>query len=210
MKITVPAAAVRHLGAPLVSAIAWSWRIRAHDADHHARLAASGEPFVFLLWHEVLLPLLWHHRGQGVSIVVSEAREGKYLGEYAERLGYRLLPGSSTRGGARALLGAMRALREGGVVAFTPDGPRGPRREIKRGIVRAAQKTGAAVLPVHAGARHAWRLHSWDRMVIPRPGTVVDVCYGAPFRVAPGPQGLEDGIARCARALQALESPGAS
>ncbi len=208
MKIKAPPALVRHAGAPLVSAVASTWRIRPHDEHRHARLLASGEPFIFLLWHEVLLPLLWHHRRQGVSIVVSEAREGQYLADYADRLGYRLLHGSSTRGGARALLGAMRELREGGVVAFTPDGPRGPRREVKRGIVRAAQKTGAAVLPVHAGVAQSWRLGSWDRMVIPKPWSRINVCYGEPFTIAAGNDALEAGIARCHDALQALDSPG--
>ena len=208
MKIKVPAAVVRHAGGPLVSAWAASWRMHEHAGRHHDGLVASGRPFVFLLWHEVLLPLLWHHRGQDIAIVVSEAREGRYLGDYAARLGYHPLPGSSTRGGARALLGAMRALREGRSVAFTPDGPRGPRREMKHGIVRAAQKTGASILPVHAAAASAWRMSSWDRLLVPKPFAVVDVCYGEPFRIDAGRDALEAGVMRCERALAELDVNG--
>ncbi len=206
MKRRVTHGMVRLLGVPIVSAMASTWRIRSRDEKYRAALADAGQPFVFLVWHEVLLPLLWHHRRQGIAIVVSEAREGRYLSDMAARIGYRLLPGSSTRGGARALLGAVRALRDGGTVAFTPDGPRGPRREVKPGIVSAAQRAGVPVLPVHAVVSSAWRLRSWDHMVIPKPFARVDVRYGEPFVIAPGDIGLAQGVERCAVALNALEA----
>ena len=107
-----------------------------------ARAVQARRPHVFLLWHEALLPLLWHHRNQAIMIVVSEAREGQYLADFAASLGYRPVRGSSTRGAARALLGAVRELQAGHSVAFTPDGPRGPRRELKPGVVAAAQRGG--------------------------------------------------------------------
>jgi lysophospholipid acyltransferase (LPLAT)-like uncharacterized protein len=102
--------------------------------------------------------------------------------------------GSSTRGAARALLGAVRELQEGYAVAFTPDGPRGPRREMKPGVVAAAQRGGAAIVPLHAEATRSWRLHSWDRFMIPKPGARVVVRYGRPFEVADGDSGLVAGL----------------
>ncbi|MEO5799264.1 MAG: lysophospholipid acyltransferase family protein [Gemmatimonadales bacterium] len=206
MKIPVPASVVRTVGGPIVRALAHSWQFRLHHAERWHRLQTSGIPYIYLLWHEALLPLLWHHRAQGIAIVVSEAREGGYLGDFATRIGYRLLPGSSTRGGLRALRGAVRVLHDNVPVAFTPDGPRGPRREVKPGIVRAAQRVGAQILPLHAEVDRAWRLRSWDRMVIPKPGASVRVGYGEPFAVDPGPDGLARGIARCESALISLES----
>lgn len=206
MKFPVPAGVVREIGGPIVSALAKSWRIEAHHAERWRELRSSHTPFIFLLWHEALLPLLWYHRAQGIAIVVSEAREGGYLGEYAERIGYRLLPGSSTRGGLRALRGAVRILHDSIPVAFTPDGPRGPRREVKPGIVRTAQRVGAQILPLHAEVDRAWRLRSWDRLVVPKPFAEVRVGYGEPFAVDPGPDGLARGVARCESALIALES----
>ncbi|MES2124438.1 MAG: hypothetical protein V4503_07085, partial [Gemmatimonadota bacterium] len=80
------------------------------------------------------------------------------------------------------------------------------RREVKPGIVRAAQRVGAQILPLHAEVDHAWRLRSWDRLVVPKPFASVRVGYGEPFRVDPGPDGLARGIARCESALLALES----
>jgi lysophospholipid acyltransferase (LPLAT)-like uncharacterized protein len=125
-----------------------------------------------------------------VTIVVSEARDGQYLAACARRIGYREAPGSSTRGGVRALVSAVKALQAGGTVAFTPDGPRGPRRELKGGVLLAAQRGAAVVVPLHAGADRAWRLRSWDRFLVPKPFARVRIAYGATFEVAPGPDGL--------------------
>lgn len=200
MRLKVSPGAVRAVAAPAIKLLARSWRVRTVHEERWRPLYEARRPHVFLLWHEVLLPLLWQHRGQGVVIVVSEAREGQYLTDLAASLGYGAVRGSSTRGGARALLGAVRELQEGRSVAFTPDGPRGPRRELKAGVVAAAQRGGAVIVPIHAEAERAWRLHSWDRFLIPKPAAVVTVRYGRPFQVEPGDQGLargqEEAIAR--------------
>jgi lysophospholipid acyltransferase (LPLAT)-like uncharacterized protein len=196
---------MRSLAQPGVTALASTWRFRCHDEHHWRALVQSGRPFVFVLWHEVLLPLLWRHRRQGIAIVVSTGREGRYLADYAQRIGYHLIHGSSRHGATRALLGAIHELDDGRAVAFTPDGPVGPRRQLKPGLVRAAQKARVPILPLHAQAPWAWRLHSWDRMVIPRPLARVDVFYGAPIHVAAGAAGLADGLDRCAAALAALD-----
>ncbi len=171
-------------------------------------LRQARRPHVFLLWHEALLPLLWQHRNQGVAIVVSEARDGQYLSDLAASLGYRTVRGSSTRGGARALLGAVRELRAAGAVAFTPDGPRGPRRELKPGVVAAAQRGGGVIVPIHAEADRAWRLHSWDRFMIPKPLARVWITYGRPFEVAEGEAGLAEGLARAAEGLDEVSRTG--
>jgi hypothetical protein len=193
------------LAAPVIAALARTWRVEVIGSEQWTALSGSGRPFIFLLWHEVLLPLLWHHRRQGIAIMVSEARDGRYLSELAARWGYRRVHGSSTRGGTRALLGAVRALQEGTPVAITPDGPRGPRRELKSGILAAAEKSGAPILPIHATADRAWRLRSWDRFLIPRPFARVRIGYGAPLLVTPGEVGLDPAAEAACGALEALE-----
>lgn len=201
MKIRLaPTAAVRVLG-PVVSLLARTWRIKTIHEERWLAVRASGRAHVFLLWHDALLPLLWRHRGRGVTIVVSEAQDGQYLAEYARRIGYREARGSSTRGGVRALLGAVKALRAGGAAAFTPDGPRGPRREFKGGVLAAAERGGAIVVPLHAGADRAWHLRSWDRFLVPKPFARVRIAYGMPFEVEPGAKGIETARARAGAEL---------
>ncbi len=176
---------------PLLGILSRSWRFELRgDHAEWQRLEKDGRPYVLLAWHEAMLPLLWHHRGTGMTIVVSEGREGRYLAAYARRLGYRESRGSSSRGGVRAMLGAVRALRSGGTAAFTPDGPRGPRRVFKGGGVVAAQRAGVPIVPVHAHASMAWRPGSWDRLLVPGPFARVRVAYGRVFSVEDGPKGI--------------------
>lgn len=198
MKLRVPPGApralARALAAPAMKLLASSWRIRTQHEERWRALYDAGRPHVFLLWHEALLPLLWHHRRQDIAIVVSENRDGQYLADFALALGYRAVRGSSSRGAARALLGAVRELRAGRAVAFTPDGPRGPRRELKPGVVAAAQRGGGVIVPIHARADRAWRLDSWDRFLIPKPAARITVTYGRPYEVGPGDEALATGL----------------
>lgn len=205
MKIPMPPWLMRAVLEPLVSLLARSWRMRSHGEDRVRALRKERTPVVYLLWHETLLPLLWWQRRQGIAIVVSQGRDGQYLADYATRLGYRCIAGSSSRGGVRALLKAVRLLDESVSVAFATDGPRGPRREVKPGVVRAAQRAGAPIVPLHAVVRSGWHLRSWDRTVIPRPFTRVEVGYGTPFTIGEGPEGLDAGVRQAAAALDTLE-----
>ncbi len=141
-------------------------------------VTATGRPYVLLCWHEALLPVMWHHRGRGIAAVISQARDGEYLAGFARSLGYRLIRGSSSRGGRRALTEAIRALRAGVPVGLTPDGPRGPARVAKPGAFLAAARAAAILVPVHAVARPATRAGSWDRFLLPWPAARVRLAYG--------------------------------
>lgn len=191
------------LGPVLVRCLAWTWRIEVVAPERWTVLLASRRPYVLLSWHESLLPVLWHHRRRGIAALVSEARDGQYLARLAMLLGYRLIPGSSTRGGVKALKGAIRALEDGVPVGLTPDGPRGPRRVVKAGVVAAAGRGNVLILPVHAEARPAWRARSWDRFLVPPPFARVRLAYGEPFTVEWNRDGRQAGIARVTRELEA-------
>lgn len=204
MKFRPSPATVAWLTPPVVAALARTWRYREEGSTAWRELLAAGQPFAAALWHETLLMPLWRHRHLGVAIVVSEARDGQYLADAASRLGFPAVRGSSTRGGGKALLSAVRWMQEGGRVAFTPDGPRGPRRELKPGVVAAAQQAGAPIVVVHAVPARAWRFRSWDRFVVPRPFTQIRIRYSDPIEVAPGPEGLAQGIKDTAGALARL------
>lgn len=158
-----------------------------------------------MLWHETLLPLLWHHRDAGAVIVVSHARDGQYLSDFAESIGYRLVRGSSSRGAVGALLAAASELERGAIVALTPDGPRGPRREMKPGVLAAAQRAGVPVLPVYAEVKRAWRLDSWDRFCIPKPFARVRVAYGTPIVVERGEEQLSAAVEQARLAMDEVE-----
>ncbi|MGI8402678.1 MAG: lysophospholipid acyltransferase family protein, partial [Gemmatimonadaceae bacterium] len=133
--------------------------------------------------HGHLLPGLWHHRNEGVTVLISEHRDGEIVARAAESLGYGLIRGSTTRGGGRALISLVRELRAGHEIAITPDGPRGPARKFAPGALVAAQRSDAFILPVAVSASRSWRLKSWDRFMIPKPFARVTIAYGPPTKV---------------------------
>jgi lysophospholipid acyltransferase (LPLAT)-like uncharacterized protein len=188
-------ALLRWAGPPVARLLARSWRIEVVRPERGEGVFASGHAYLLLTWHEALLPVLWHHRHRGVAALVSEAHDGEYLASLAAPLGYRLIRGSSSRGGSRALRQAFRALREGMPVGATPDGPRGPRRVFKPALLQAAARAGVSVLPVFAGARRGWYARSWDRFLVPAPFTTVRIAYGVPVMVqGMSPEAAEDGV----------------
>jgi lysophospholipid acyltransferase (LPLAT)-like uncharacterized protein len=145
------------------------------------------QPIVFALWHGDLLPLLYQHRNEGVSVLISEHRDGELIARVAESLGFRTVRGSSSRGASRALVGLTRELTSGHDVAITPDGPRGPARSFAPGALIAAQRGNGAVIAVGLAAKSAWRLRSWDRFVIPiAPGALIAAQRGNGAVIAVG------------------------
>jgi lysophospholipid acyltransferase (LPLAT)-like uncharacterized protein len=166
------------LGAWIIRMLASTWRVRTVHAEELDEARRSGRRVLFALWHGELLPLLWHQRGRGVAVVISEHRDGEIIARIAESLGYATVRGSSSRGASRALLGLTRAIDEGRDGAITPDGPRGPAHVFAPGAAVAAQRTGAPIVPIRAHASRAWRLKSWDRFLIPKPFALVTVTIG--------------------------------
>ena len=154
---------------------------QGHEAIDHMRTA--GQPVVFVFWHGQLLPLVHAHRGQGIVVLVSEHADGEIITRIIHRHGFSTARGSSTRGGTRGLRELLRAARSGRDLALTPDGPRGPARSLKPGALTAARISGMPVVPLAVGARRAWYLKSWDRFMVPKPFTRVEIAYGAPVEV---------------------------
>lgn len=182
----VPPALAAPLAAGTARTLAATWRWRRIDKDGEVRPVRPPlplEPAVHALWHEHLLPLAMAHRGQGAVALVSEHRDGEILSRVLDGLDVEAARGSSTRGGEEGLREMVRAGRRGRPLAFTPDGPRGPARRCKPGVVRAAAATGLPVVPLSAAASRSRRLASWDRFLVPAPAAEVFVSRGDPLSV---------------------------
>lgn len=164
--------------------LARTWRMRAYGTESYEQLRRDAKPFAFAFWHGTLLPLVWRHRGQGTSVLVSLHKDGEIIARVCEALGLRTLRGSTTRGGGRALLGLVRELEAGYEVAVTPDGPKGPRHHFAPGALMAAQRAKAPIVPIGVHCSSAWYLKSWDRFTIPKPFARIVVVYGEPAYVA--------------------------
>ncbi len=190
------------LGALLLGLLGRTLRIRAEREESFLDSRSRSQPVIFVFWHSRILPLTYIHRNQGIVVLVSEHRDGEYIARIIERMGFGTSRGSSTRGGVKGLKGLVRAAREGHDLAFTPDGPRGPPRQLKPGTLVAARITGAPIVPIAVGGPRVWRLGTWDRHVVPKPFSRITVRYGEPCIVPR--DASEEEIARIGVELETL------
>ena len=153
------------------------------DGHHLKSLQSADGPFLFCLWHGRILLPIYRHRNAGHVAMVSLSADGDPTARVLESLGYGTVRGSSTRGGREAFHALADVVRGGTCGAIIPDGPRGPARQMKPGILYLAQLTGVPILPVSASARPARLLGSWDRFLLPAPFARAVIVYGEPLRV---------------------------
>ena len=165
------------MGAVFIGLLGRTWRVRISHDEAVRAARSSKTPIVFSLWHGQMLPLLYAHRDQGIKVLISEHSDGEIIARIATRFGFGTVRGSTSRGAARALLGLARVLEDGGELAITPDGPRGPARSMAPGVAIVARRAGVPVIAAAASASTAWRLKSWDKFMIPRPFATVHVAY---------------------------------
>jgi hypothetical protein len=123
------------------------------------------------------------YRGGRISVLVSQSTDGELIASTVARLGIDSSRGSSSRGGIGGMRSLLRKTAEGWDIAFTPDGPRGPLREVQPGVILAAAATGLPIQPVAVAASRAKLLRSWDRFVVPLPFSTVHFVYGEPLVV---------------------------
>ena len=108
---------------------------------------------IHLMWHGRTFILGQYFRGSGMRVIISHSRDGEMQNRIFTRLGYTVIRGSTGRGGERALIESIRALRAGHGMAITPDGPRGPAGVVGPGVMVMARKSGAPLLPIGVAAR---------------------------------------------------------
>jgi len=177
------ARAIPLLVAPIIAALGRTYHWRAEGAEHMDAVARSGHPPIMAFWHGRILPATLFFRDRGIVVVTSANFDGEWIAAVIRRFGYASARGSSSRGGARALVELRRSMANGQGAAFTLDGPRGPARIAQPGAVFLSQVTGHPIVPFHIEASTAWTATSWDRTLVPKPGATVGIAIGEPYVV---------------------------
>ncbi len=159
-----------------------------HGAEHLEAARRHPRGVIYAGWHGRLLVGAQALKNRGVAVMVSLNRDGERIARLVARHGFVPVRGSTSRGGREALR-EMAALAGRGVreMAFTPDGPRGPRHAAQAGVVRLAARTGFVILPVGVSAHPGRFLGSWDRFLLPLPWARVVLVYRAPLDVPADP-----------------------
>ena len=202
----------RHLPKPLAWILAgvmrlyaWTFRVRIED-PHGILPQLEARPCVIAIWHNRLIfaaPLFPRRYRKWLAVLISASRDGEYISTLVKCFGINSVRGSSSHGGARALVELRRELVAGHTPVLTVDGPRGPRYSVHPGVVALARNGHAPLVPVLFNARHYWQLHSWDGMQIPWPLTRMTMTVGKPLELPDGVT-TEDGCEQVRQALVEL------
>ncbi|HET6180012.1 MAG TPA: lysophospholipid acyltransferase family protein [Candidatus Sulfotelmatobacter sp.] len=151
--------------------------------EEGAQETLEQRPLIASFWHSCIIPATYICRDLGVRVMSSNSYDGEYMGRIIHKFGFVAVKGSSSRNAVRALLGLRRALGAGWSVAFTLDGPRGPRHKVKPGPVALGRSSGVPLTMFHAALDKAWVLNSWDRLMIPKPFSRVLLRFGTLIHV---------------------------
>jgi lysophospholipid acyltransferase (LPLAT)-like uncharacterized protein len=171
------------LGGFLIQLLGKTWRVTTHGRDQRLRPGGYDGAVVYTLWHGQMLPLLWKHTVR-TGVLVSDHKDGEIITRILEQFGMFGVRGSSSRGGTRALLEAVQVVKAGTNMAFTPDGPRGPRHSFAPGALILAHRAEVPIVTITAHVDRTWRFGSWDGFELPKPFAKITVLYGAPRMVA--------------------------
>ncbi len=141
-------ALVPWIGSLFLRVLRWTMRVKLLRSEIPEAFWREGRNCIFAFWHDRQLMMPFAYKGPGAAVLISRHRDGEWIARTIRFFGFRALRGSTTRGGAMALRGLVAASRAGLDIGITPDGPRGPRHVVQRGVIELAKLTGLPILPV--------------------------------------------------------------
>ena len=173
----------------IVPAIIWAIGITLRPTttfeEGSIRNLDEVHPGIYPFWHRCVLPATWLYRHQRPAVMTSRSLDGEFIARVIRRFGFLPVRGSSSRGGERALREMNSLLGQGHAVAFTIDGPRGPRYVAKRGPILLGRMSGVAIVPFYVAVERAWVLRTWDALMIPKLFSRIYVRVGRKIFVPP-------------------------
>jgi lysophospholipid acyltransferase (LPLAT)-like uncharacterized protein len=138
---------------------------------------------IFATWHGRMVCFLQFAPREKTNLLISRSNDGNFITQATEKLGFKVIRGSASRGGMAAIKGMLQALEKGENVAFTVDGPRGPIYQVKNGIIKLAQASGAPIIPVIPVTKYRVLFPFWDKFYGPFFFSKLSCTYGEPFYV---------------------------
>lgn len=147
------------------------------------------KPFIWSIYHGRMVGALGLKPRSRMTILVSQSRDGEMIARGAKGMGFSIARGSSKQGAVRGALELVEAVKQGQDLAFMVDGPRGPKFQIKPGIIRMAEMLDIPIMPFVCSARSTWWMPSWDSFMAPWWSTPIVYIFGEPLHV---PKGCSD------------------
>ena len=144
------------------------------------------EPCIFALWHAHQCGLYSLEGRSKTNVMISRSKDGEIIARAAEIMGLKTVRGSITRGGASATLELIDGIKNGDNGAITVDGPKGPNRVVKKGIIEIAKLTGVPIVPItwYSPSKGYIKLKTWDEFRFPLFCRKMVMYYGEPIYVS--------------------------
>ena len=160
-------------------------RVKYHFEDSLTPYDDAAPRYTLCIWHDSLIVPIFMHNPPKFVALVGPHRDGSYVTNVLKVLGFDSVRGSSSKQGAKAVVEIIEKSR-GIHLGITPDGPRGPRREMKSGCAFIASQTGKPVLATAYSCTNAWRVKgSWTDQMIPKPFSTIYAYASKPIVVPP-------------------------
>lgn len=160
--------------------------------DENQQHWTAKDPCILAFWHSQQLFMPWVFNSEAKSpqrkqltALASEHGDGRLAAALMKAFGITSIPGSSSKGGARAMIAMKKSLEKGNHIAITVDGPRGPVHQVKSGAVKLAAISQTFVRPVALACSSQWTFKSWDKMFIPKPFAKVILIMDEGIKVDP-------------------------
>ena len=155
-----------------------TWRFKFRNNDIYETLIKNGKRPVMAIWHSSLLTNAFSHRHKGIVTIASDSKDGDLITFALNKWGFKVARGSSTRGGVKAALNAIKTCKKfNASCAVTVDGPKGPRNEVKTGAIFIAHRLDGIIIVVIAKPKKFITFNSWDKFVLPLPFSSIEIIY---------------------------------
>lgn len=180
----------KHLAFIFIKSLQLSYRFRYVGVENIQKAydISNKESFLMASWHQKLLHCLLAQGNKKLVTMASRSKDGTIIAHVAAKLGKVVVRGSSSRngkdkGGKSANMQLIEHVKDGISGGLTVDGPLGPAFKVKAGIIDAARKTGACIVPCVAISENYWSFNSWDKFRVPKPFSRIVMVYGEPIYV---------------------------
>ncbi len=168
----------------LIKVIRKTMRIKYFHRETIDQLMKEGKGYIIAFWHGRLFMMPYSYQGKKITILISKHKDGEYIARTMSLFGFDSTRGSTTKGAVSALKDILRKANRGYDIAFTPDGPRGPKYKVQMGVIEVARLTGYPIIPVSFSASRKKIFNSWDSFLFPYPFSQGVFYYGKPIFVS--------------------------
>jgi lysophospholipid acyltransferase (LPLAT)-like uncharacterized protein len=171
-----------HLGSLLLKILYGTNKKDIRGRKHYRNMIQNNRSVILSVWHGQLLSIFYDLRNEPVNAVAGTHKDAEIISQIATRWGWHMMRGSSKEKGEVAYKEMVRILKNSGELVFiTPDGPTGPARIPKPGIIRAAQATNSVIIPTSVHSTHRWGFTNWDTFYLEKPFGKIFIEYGEPI-----------------------------